>query len=365
MTPHGRWLIRFLPTFAAIAYFGLVASDRYVAEAQFVVRTASKPSGSVGIGALLQATGLTRSNDEIYSVQSYITSRNAAMELRKRLPIDAIYGSAKADLIARYPSVIFGPTLEELYDYLSWMISTSYSSTTGITTLQVQAFTPEDAQSVAMTLLQLGELTVNELNNRIRTDAVRVAEAEVKLAENRLVDAQVEITRFRNSEVTIDPASSLVILSELIARLGAELTKTEAQTREIAAAAATNPQLPSLQRRATAIKQQIEQERQRIASADQSGLANKLAIYERLVLNREFAKQALSTSVKSFETAQLEARRKQLYLERVVEPIVTDHAIAPQRLRHVAAAFGINVIGLLVLWLIYGGIREHGVTHER
>ncbi|MEQ1713294.1 MAG: capsule biosynthesis protein, partial [Hyphomicrobium sp.] len=107
------------------------------------------------------------------------------------------------------------------------------------------------------------------------------------------------------------------------------------------------------------------QERPRIASADQSGLANKLAIYERLVLNREFAKQALSTSVKSFETAQLEARRKQLYLERVVEPIVTDHAIAPQRLRHVAAAFGINVIGLLVLWLIYGGIREHGVTHER
>ncbi|MEQ1711081.1 MAG: capsule biosynthesis protein, partial [Hyphomicrobium sp.] len=258
MTPHGRWLIRFLPTVAAIAYFGLVASDRYVAEAQFVVRTASKPSGSVGLGALLQATGLTRSNDEIYSVQSYITSRNAAMELRKRLPIDAIYGSAKADLIARYPSVIFGPTLEELYDYLSWMISTSYSSTTGITTLQVQAFTPEDAQSVAMTLLQLGELTVNELNNRIRKDAVRVAEAEVKLAENRLVDAQVEITRFRNSEVTIDPASSLVILSELIARLGAELTKTEAQTREIAAAAATNPQLPSLQRRATAIKQQIE-----------------------------------------------------------------------------------------------------------
>ena len=185
-------LVLMLPTLVALAYFGLLASDRYVSEAQFVVRTAAKPVGGGGLGAILQMAGLGRAQDEIYSVQSFMGSRTAAEQLAERLPLRTMYSHPDADFVARFPSFIYGDSAEELHRYLSWMITTIHSSTTGLTTLRVQAFRAEDAQQLALALLELGEQTINRLNARIHTDAVRSAEAEVKRADAILKGAQAK-----------------------------------------------------------------------------------------------------------------------------------------------------------------------------
>jgi len=349
----------FLPTILAILYIGLFSADRYVSEAQFVVRTAAKPAGAAGFNALLQMTGLSSASDETFAVQAFMTSRSAVEQMTTQLPVREIYGHPKADPVARYPSLLFGATNEELHSYLNWMVDIVYHSTTGITTLRVQAFDPEDSRRVAETLLTLGEQRVNEMNNRIQRDAVRLAETEVSRNQERLIAAQQNITLFRNKELMIDPTGSSVVITELIARLSSEVAQLEAQIRELSAAAQDTPQLPPLRRRAEALKAQITRERERISSKD-GGLADKLASYERLLLDSEFAKQSLAASVRALETAQLEARRQQLYLERVVEPIVPDKAMAPARLRFAGSVFGVNLILLMVGWLMFSGMREHG-----
>jgi capsular polysaccharide transport system permease protein len=358
-----KWMVLFSPTIAALGYFGLVAQDRYVSEAQFIVRTASKPANLSGLGAILSMSGLGRAQDDVFAVQSFLGSRDAVTQLEQKLPLRSIFGRPEADLVARYPSVFYGKTHEELHSYLKWMVTTIYSSTTGLTTLRVQAFRPEDARDVAVTLLSLGEDTVNRLNQRIQTDAVASAQTEVKRNEDRLVAAQVAITRFRNSELLIDAGASSVVVIELIARLGAELAQTESQIREITAGAATNPALPSLRRRAEALQAQINQERAKISSSS-GGLADKLAVYERLVLDREFAKQSLATASRSLESAQQEGRRQQLYLERVVEPASADYPMAPERLRMMATVFGMNIVLLLVGWLFWSGVKEHATASD-
>lgn len=353
-----RWIILVSPTLFAALYFGFVAADRYVSEAQFVVRTASKPVGSSGFGALLQMTGLGRAQDEIFSVQAFMNSRDASDQMAKTLPLREMYGQSTADIITRYPSFIFGDTKEEFHKYLGWMITTIFNSTTSITTLRVQAFRAQDARAVASGLLDLGEQMVNRMNERIQADSVRTAEAEVQRFQDRLVTAQLAITRFRNAELMIDPAGSSILVTELVGKLSAELTETESQLREVAGAASTSPQLPSLRRRADALKQQIVRERQRIAS-DKDGLADKLEIYERLVLDREFAKQALALAARSMETAQQEGRRQQLYLERIVEPQNADYPMAPERLRTIVTILGFNIALVLIGWLVMSGLREH------
>lgn len=352
----------FLPTILAVVYFGFIASPRHVSEAQFVVRTASKPSGAAGLGALLQMTGLSRSHDDVFAVQAFMTSRNAVAELEKLIPVREIYGRAEADSVARFPSIIYGPSLEELHRYLGWMVQTIYESKSGITTLRVQAFRPSDAKLVADQLMFLSEQTVNRLNERIQRDAVQNADAEVRRNEVRLISAQQAITTFRNTELMIDPAGSSLAVVELIGRLGAELAQAESQQREISSGATENPQLLSLRRRADALRGQIDQERGRIAS-DKDGLAAKLATYERLVLDREFVKQALTTAVRALESAQTEARRQQLYLERIVEPVAPDKAMAPERIRLVSTALGLNFLLALVAWLVLAGLREHASQH--
>ncbi len=176
--------------------------------------------------------------------------------------------------------------------------------------------------------------------------------------EQRLVAAQLAITNFRNRELMIDPARSSVIVTEVTARLGADLTQTKAQLTEMMAASPSSPQIGVLQRHIAALETQILAERTRISDPS-TGLANKLADYERLTLEREFAKQALTAASASLDTARAEARRQQLYLERVVEPNEPDYAMMPQRPRAVLTIFGLNVLVLLVAWLIFAGVQEH------
>ena len=61
--------------------------------------------------------------------------------------------------------------------------------------------------------------------------------------------------------------------------------------------------------------------------------------YQRLELERQFAEKRLAAALTSFQEAQSEARRKQAYVERIVEPNVPDEAAEPRRLRGILATF--------------------------
>src|SRR5471030_312690 len=72
-----------LPTSLAVAYFGLIASDVYVSESRFVVRSPQRQNQTSVVGALLQGTGFSRAQDDTYPVIDYIQSRDALSELNK------------------------------------------------------------------------------------------------------------------------------------------------------------------------------------------------------------------------------------------------------------------------------------------
>ncbi len=350
-------LVVVLPTALAALYFGLIASDRFVSEATFVVRSAKSPLGG-GLGSLLQMVGISRSDDDTYSVQEYMLSRDAVAALSKRLALRDMFNRPEADFAARYPNALYGTSDEELFQYYKSRVEAVYSRTTALTTLKVQAFRADDALAISRTLLDLGEELVNRMNERIRNDAVRFAEGEVARSQERLVEAQIAITEFRNRELMLDPSKSSLIVAELIGRLSTELAASTAQLREVQASSPNSPQIPGLQRRIAALEGQITLERQRVSNAS-DGLAEKIAGYERLNLQREFAVKALASAVTSLELARNEARRQQLYLERVVEPAMSDHAEEPRRLRSVAVTFGSCMLLFFVGWLIMAGVREH------
>jgi capsular polysaccharide transport system permease protein len=347
------------PSIFAAVYYGLIASDQYVSEAVFVIRTASKPSVSaLGLNALLQMVGISHAEDDAYAVHDYLTSRDAVRALASKLDLRAIYGRADADVLARYPSILFGTSDEQLYRYFQHMLTVMVSTTTGLTTLRVDAFDAADARKVAATMLELGEDLVNRLNDRAQADAVRLAESEVARSEDRRIRIQQEITAFRDRELVLDPIKSSAIVMGVIGKLSAQLAEARANLAETRASSPTSPNLPSLQQQANALQRQIALESARVGSAS-DGLADKIAEYEKLNLEREFAIRALSQAVSQLDQARLEARRQQLFLERVVEPGTPDYPTMPRRWRMVFTVFGLNVVGLAVGWLFLTGLREH------
>ena len=351
-------LVWLLPAIAAGVYFACVATDRYVSEARFVVRTASRPSGSGGLTAVLQMAGFSRSDDDVFSVQDFLTSRDAFKQLSERLPLREIYSRPNADFLMRYPSFVFGRTDEEFFHYLKMMIAVTYNATTGITTLTVQAFRPKDACAIASTLLDLAEQKVNELNERIRSDAVRVAAEEVKMSEARLSNSMVKVTSFQNQELMIDPEKNSAMLNDLIGKLGTDLATTQSTAMELASNSPNDPGLSVLDDRARALKSQIQAERDQIAG-NSKGLADKLAVYERLATERKFAADALDRALLELDNARVEAARQQLFLEPVVTPNQPDYATMPLRMWNFSTIAILNLLGLMILWLFRTGIKEH------
>jgi len=82
-------------------------------------------------------------------------------------------------------------------------------------------------------------------------------------------------------------------------------------------------------------------------------------MYERLVLEKGFADRQLASALAMLETARSEAARKQLYLERLVQPNLPDSSFEPRRLRSVLMVFCISLVFWAVVMLVTASVREH------
>ncbi len=353
------WLVFLVaaPTLAAIAYFGVLASKRYVSEGDFIVRGMSSRRAS-GLEMLFRTFGISRAIDDANAVQSYMLSRDAVRALEKRLPLREIFSRREVDRFARFPRFWRDDSFERLFDYYLERVSVTQDSTKGITTLQVIAFQPADAQKIAMELMRLAEEMVNRMNTRAQTDALRAAQADLTLAEERVIKTQMALTAFRNRELLIDPAKNSAGVLETITSLSTEFAHLQAQLQETSRSAPTNPSLQTMQERLDALTSRITVERSKLAGGD-SALATKVATYEQLALTRELAEKALAAAHTSLDVARQEARRQQIYIEEIVAPNLPDESTEPQRLRLIAATFVVSFFIAAILWILSAGAREH------
>jgi capsular polysaccharide transport system permease protein len=354
--PFTWWVLA--PTLLAAIYFYGFASDQYVSEARFVVRSrADAPQLSLGtmISAAVGAGG--SSTAEAYSVRDFLTSHDAAMRTNEQLDLTRIWGREDVDFLAR----LHNDDPERLTKYFNSMVSISFDSTTNVVTLRVRSFTPEDSKAITTALLSLSEQLINSLSERAREDALRIARDEVAIAERRVLDSREALTRFREQEHELDSAGAVQAAVATMAQLEGQLVAAQAELREREAfMRPDNVALQSTRNRIEALQRQITSERSRRTQGG-GALSQQLAGFERLMLEREFADRQLASATASLETARMEAQRQQMYLSRVVEPNLAVYPLYPRKLISVGSIF----LGLSVAFgiggLLIAGMREHAV----
>ncbi|MFN7230521.1 MAG: chain-length determining protein, partial [Brevundimonas sp.] len=173
--PWGALLVIVLPTLIAAIYFLFIASPRYVSEAQFVVRTAGQTNTGT-LGMALQGIGVSPAQSDAFAVHEFITSRAGAADLSEEFDLPVVLNRG-ADPFSAYPRLGESRTQEGLHKALKRFVTVGYDATTGISTLTVEAFRPDDAQAMAETLLAGGEQLINELNERSSANAIAEANA--------------------------------------------------------------------------------------------------------------------------------------------------------------------------------------------
>lgn len=343
-----------IPALVGTLYFTVFASNQYVAEARFAVRSDETPrpdaiAGITGIPSL-------RVVQDTQVVTDYIQSRAIVEELDRMLAIKAHYSDPAFDWWARFdPS----KPIERFVNYWSWRASTSIQMPSGIIVLQVRAFTPEMSASIANAVIRLSERLVNDTNERVRRDSVSAAERELERDSARLKDVRVALQAARNRERVLDTQVTARTVETLITGLEGERLKMQqefnSQRRFVSADA---PQMRNLRSRIDAISEQINALKDSLTrttapvAGQTATMAETMTTFSALQLDLQIAERQYAASLTTLETARFNSERQQLYLTTFIWPSAPEDSSYPRRWLYTffvlvlaAAAWGV-VFGL-------------------
>lgn len=345
-----------LPTLLSALYYALFAADQYQTEALISVRAAHGTPTSSLLGTILSGGTIGQSSVDANTISKFVVSHDAVRKLNGDLNLKEIYSKPRLDFWARLSA---SATFEELVEYYGTMVESSFDSTSGNTHIRVRAFAPEDAQAIAVALIEVSEELVNSLNLRAEEDALRLARSEMSRAETALSSVRQRMQQFRLTHRDIDPAKSTRAIGEIIAGLEAQHAATSAELSEMSSyMKGDSLQVEAMRRKAQAIEQQIIQEQQKLTGQD-SATTDVLAQYEALILEHELANRAYASAIASLERARVEAQQQYSYVVPVVSPHRPEEAQYPLRWRGVLFVF----LGSTVIYgigrLLVLGVYDH------
>jgi capsular polysaccharide transport system permease protein len=330
-----------LPSLIATIYFAFIASGQFTSEARFSVRSGEKVNVDLASGS-----AMTQGQDTLI-VKDYLSSRGLVEELDKRIGLRGLFSRPEIDALSR-----FNPKapIEELLRYWQQKASSTIDQTSGVVTIDVRAFTPEDAHLVARTVLELSEALVNDMSRRAREDLLAQSEAELHRAEARLKKARLAYQELRNEQGMLDPRKQAEGLGKMMSELRME--RIRMQNELATTGQSLSPQAPQVQvlrARLAAADEQIAELQGKLtgnsASAEPS-IATSITRFDNLETEHKVAQSQYGSAAGALERARMNAERQSLYLAAFVEPLVPQEARYPRRFW---AILGF-IVGASFLW---------------
>lgn len=337
-----------LPVVLAAAYLWTRAADQYASTVAFSVIKQEMSSPIEVFGGIADFAGGGVSDSDI--LYEFISSQELVEILDRRLGLVEIYSKPYQDPVFGYDP---DGTIEDLHDYWDRMVRVTYDDGSGLIEVRALAFAPEDARAVATGIFEECARLVDELSAIAQDDTTEFARQEVERAVERLKVARERLTAYRSETQIVDPSADLQgqmgLLSTLEAQLAEALIAADLlreSTRE------TDPRVQQAERRIAVIELRIADERRKLGVGHAGGqggdYATLLAEYERLSVEREFAEQAYTAALATYDQALAEARRKSRYLAAYIKPTLAQSSKFPRRFM----LTGLAAFFLLTTWSI-------------
>lgn len=345
-----------IPTLIATVYFNAIASDIYVSEAKFSIRS-SKPGTSLSGMAALFTSGSSSAGQDSVVVEEFIHSQDMLSVLEERLGIFEKYSDEGIDAVARLNNEA---TREDFLDYMSDKIEVVRDETNNIISLKVKAFTSELAKAIALEVIELSEGLVNKLSARIEKDTLEIAYNEVDRAAQKARDVSEKLSELRVSTTSIDPSAESSAVLSIVNGIETKLAESKAQLSEKRAyMREESVDIQSLLNRINALEGQLIAERGRLAGNNELTMNGLIQRYQPLILEQEMAREQYTSALASMEAARIEANRKKQYLITFVSPTLPDEALEPQKLMSILTVMMFAFLAYSVGGLMWSALKDH------
>jgi len=355
-------LLVFAPTILFGLYAALWESDGYVTEARVTVRAAQEQRGALTdaasfIGKL--SGGAKATQQDSYIILNYVKSEAIITDLGGRSYMEKLFSRPDIDYFSRLAT---DRPLEDIFKYWSRRVAASVDTVSGILTIKINAFRPEDSLKVTQDVLGVSEKLVNTISIRNRTDAVERAREEVRHSAQALADVRLQLLQFRNENGLVDPASRAASLGEMINKLTLEKIEIENTLSTLSDKLSSDSPSQRFQRsKLTALNDQIAKLKNDLTGLHTSNtVASQLSGYERIKLEEQFAEKIYTISQNVFLRARQELDKQQLYLALVVAPSLPESATYPKA----AADSFLLFATLFIIWSI-GALIVASINDQR
>ncbi|AWV15101.1 capsule biosynthesis protein [Methylobacterium sp. XJLW] len=349
-----------LPTLVVGLYLFAFASNQYVAEAQFAVRGNVEPMENISLGQYTNLIQKHNSQDS-FIVRDYINSQTLVEALEKSIGISKMFSRSEADFWARFDPI---DPIEDLTKYWRKHVEAHIDSISGVIRLSVRAFTPEDALTIARAVVLRSEALINDISKRAQSDMVAQAEADAKVAQDRLRKAHLALQAFRNQWGVIDPIKSAEGTLTALTSLRKDKLKAENDLQVLRGSNLDerSRSIQTLVANIAAIDQQMKtlQDEMTSATAGAGGqnLTEALLQYEGLLVERTIAEKLEESAHTLLDRARVSASKQHIFLATFVPPVLPTDSLYPERGHTLLVAF----FCFLVIWsssaLLLAGIRD-------
>ncbi|SEA65397.1 hypothetical protein [Rubrimonas cliftonensis] len=349
----GFFALVIAPTLFAGIYYYTVAADRYVTEVRYSVRGGAMMPGGGGGGMLGGGGGLIFAGDS-FILEDYLASAQALVDIEAHVPIRAILARDGGDRVRGYDPEA---PLEDLLGYWRAAVSPRFDAVTGITTVSVSLFHPEDAQAVGAALVTELRRIVDSLSEQARTEMLDYVEREYRRAERELDDARAAIETFRRANRIISPDEEVSIGSTIIASLSGQIAERTVTLRALRERARNSPRIPVIEGEIASLEAQLRNELAQRAGEEGGGaLPEQLTSFEELRSAYEIARDTFVTTLGLKQEAEAAATLGQAELVVFVPPRAADIATEPRRMLETLKAFGAAFAAWLILRILLASL---------
>ncbi len=348
-----------LPTALAAVYYGFFASSQYATEIQFGVRSAdAQRNDATSIFQGMASASQIGLQSNI--VVKYIKSRSMVDAIGQKIDLRKMFSGPDIDELSRLDP---HASVEGLVDYWRGKVEPYFELTTGIVSVQIRAFTPEDALTIGRNVLALSENLADDLSKRARADYVKFAQEQVEEASEKLRQARQAVLEFRDRERSIDPNKEADSARLGIAKLRDELGRVRADYLTARGRTSENSTvIVSLRDRIAALESLIHDAEARMTGMDAKEalpISRNIRSFENVDIERQLAEKFYDAAMQSLQRAQFEASRRAMYLEVFVTPSLAEYPVYPRRLVSVLVVALASFGAWIFLLMIYYSIRDH------
>jgi len=347
-----RRLIRLILVSAVLAtlYWLLIASDRYVSEANVIIRkTDSVSVPSFDISMLVSGIGGVNRADQLL-LREYLLSVDMLKKLDASLDLRSHYSDARRDIVSRM--WFQDASMEWFHRHYLSRVNIVYDDFTGVLRLKVQAYDPKTAQLISSMLVEEGERYMNQLGHDMVDVQVSFLNTQVNLAQLRFQQASQALLNFQNSKGLLSPQATAESISTVIA--GLESQRAQLQT-QLASLPRTldrdHPNIVMLNQSLAAVDRQIVQEKAKLATPAGKTLNVTVEEFHRLQMEVSFTQDLYKAALVALEKGRMDATRMLEKVSTLQTPTLPEYPLEPRRIYNalITLLFAAMLAGILKL----------------